>query len=175
MHYPVVIHKDPDSDYGVTVPDLPGCFSAGETLDEALDMAKEAVETHIEGLLLDGDPLPDPLELESHLANPDYSDAALWAVVDVDLSKLSGKSQRINVTIPDLFLRQIDEHVHTHDMTRSGLFLQGALAEIKKANEKAEGLVDAIQQSAAEHTKAGKKVARKKPASKKPAARKEVA
>ena len=37
MRYPVVIHKDPESDYGVTVPDLPGCFSAGETLDEALE------------------------------------------------------------------------------------------------------------------------------------------
>jgi HicB_like antitoxin of bacterial toxin-antitoxin system len=34
MRYPVVVHKDPDSDYGVTVPDLPGCFSAGETLPE---------------------------------------------------------------------------------------------------------------------------------------------
>jgi predicted RNase H-like HicB family nuclease len=37
MRYPVVIHKDLDSDYGVTVPDLPGCFSAGTTLDEALE------------------------------------------------------------------------------------------------------------------------------------------
>ena len=43
---PVVIHKDADSDYAVTVPDLPGCFSAGETLDETLAMAKEAIELH---------------------------------------------------------------------------------------------------------------------------------
>ena len=50
MRYPVVIHKDPESDYGVTVPDLSGCFSAGETLDEALLEVVEAIECHLEGL-----------------------------------------------------------------------------------------------------------------------------
>ena len=39
MRYPIVIHQDPESSYGVTVPDLPGCFSGGETLDAALAMA----------------------------------------------------------------------------------------------------------------------------------------
>ena len=42
MRYPVVIHKDVESVYGVTVPDLPGCFSAGETLEEAIESAQEA-------------------------------------------------------------------------------------------------------------------------------------
>ena len=44
MLYPVVVHKDQTSDYGVSVPDLPGCFSAGRTLDEALENIKEAIE-----------------------------------------------------------------------------------------------------------------------------------
>jgi predicted RNase H-like HicB family nuclease len=44
--YPSAIHKDHASDYGVTVPDLPGCFSAGASLDETLRMAQEAVELH---------------------------------------------------------------------------------------------------------------------------------
>ena len=44
MRYPVIVHKDPESDYGVTVPDLPGCFSAGETLDAALQEVVEAIE-----------------------------------------------------------------------------------------------------------------------------------
>ena len=43
-YYPVVIHKDNNSDYGVTVPDLPGCFSAGSSIEEALQQVKEAVE-----------------------------------------------------------------------------------------------------------------------------------
>ena len=58
MNYPVVLHKDRDSDYGVTVPDLPGCFSAGKTVDEALAMAKEAIELHIEELIDEGLPVP---------------------------------------------------------------------------------------------------------------------
>ncbi len=45
MKYSVVIHKDSKSDYGVIVPDLPGCFSAGSTIDEALENAKEAIES----------------------------------------------------------------------------------------------------------------------------------
>ena len=52
MRYPIVIHKDTDSDYGVIVPDLPGCFSAGTTLDEAMSMAQDAIECHIGGLYL---------------------------------------------------------------------------------------------------------------------------
>ena len=48
MNYPIVIHKDPDTDYGVTVPDLPGCFSAGSTIDEALWMARGAIELYLE-------------------------------------------------------------------------------------------------------------------------------
>jgi len=44
MRYPVVIHKDPESDYGVTGPDLAGCFTAGSTMDEALSEAVEAIE-----------------------------------------------------------------------------------------------------------------------------------
>lgn len=53
MRYPVVTHKDPQSDYGITVPDLPGCFSAGATMDEALQEAVEAIECHLEGMLID--------------------------------------------------------------------------------------------------------------------------
>jgi predicted RNase H-like HicB family nuclease len=66
MRFPVVIHKDADSDYGVTVPDLPGCFSAGDTIDDALTNAVEAIECHIEGLLLDGETVPHAVAIEHH-------------------------------------------------------------------------------------------------------------
>ena len=97
MRYPVVIHKDPDSDYGVTVPDLPGCFSAGETSDEALNEVVEAIECHLEGLLMDGESIPTPQTIEVHRVNPDYQDG-VWALVQVDVTKLSGKTKRVNIT-----------------------------------------------------------------------------
>jgi len=71
MRYPVVIHKDRKSDYGVTVPDLPGCFSAGETMEDALTNAVEAIECLIEGLLLEGDEIPQARPVETHIKNRD--------------------------------------------------------------------------------------------------------
>lgn len=129
MRYPVVIHKDPDSDYGVTVPDLPGCFSAGETLDEALVEVVEAIETHIEGLLQDEEPIPAPKSVEHHQQNPDFA-AGVWAVVSVDLSKLSGKSKRVNITVPERLLAMMDKYAADHGETRSGLITQATMEYI---------------------------------------------
>jgi predicted RNase H-like HicB family nuclease len=68
MRYPIYIHKDPDSAYGVTVPDVPGCFSAGDTMEEAILNATEAIECHIEGLLVDGEDYPTPQSLEFQIS-----------------------------------------------------------------------------------------------------------
>ena len=88
MKYSIVIHKEPDSDYGVTVPDIPGCYSAGTSMGEAMEMAQEAIQCHIEGLLIDGDPIPLSSEIEDHQDNPEFRNG-VWAIVEVDLSKLS--------------------------------------------------------------------------------------
>ena len=53
MRYPLAIHKDEDSCYGVTVPDIPGCFSAGDTIGEAVENAQEAIFEHLEVLAED--------------------------------------------------------------------------------------------------------------------------
>lgn len=98
MRYPIVIHKDPDSDYGVTVPDLPGCFSAGETLDDALIQATEAIECHLEALILDDEPIPTSNPLEYHQNNPDYADG-IWAVVTVDRAKLNGPELELPINL----------------------------------------------------------------------------
>ncbi len=127
MLYPVVIHKDPDSDYGATVPDLPGCFSAGDSTEEALGNVSEAIECHIEGILIDGEELPAPRCIEEHQKNPDFADG-LWAVVNVDLSKLSGKARRINVTIPELILHKVDAFATSSGESRSGI-LTSAVVE----------------------------------------------
>jgi predicted RNase H-like HicB family nuclease len=85
MNYLVAIHKDPDSDYGVTVPDLPGCFSAGSTFAEALVMAKEAIELHLDGLLDDGQEIPTPTsDVDAFLQDPTFADA-IWALVTVEI------------------------------------------------------------------------------------------
>ena len=129
MRYPVVIHKDPKSDYGVTVPDLSGCFSAGATLDEALLEVVEAIECHLEGLLIDGESIPVPQSVEHHQSNPDYADG-IWALVSIDLAKLSGKSKRVNITLPERVLKLMDKYASDNGETRSGLITQAALEYI---------------------------------------------
>ena len=126
MRYSVVVHKDRESDYGVTVPDLPGCFSAGETLDEALHEVVEAIECHLEGLLLDSEPIPTPQPIEAHQNNQDYA-GGVWAFVTVDLAKLSGKTRRVNVTLPERILTLMDNYASQHGETRSGLIAEAAL------------------------------------------------
>ncbi len=91
MRYPVVIHKDEDSAYGVTVPDLPGCFSAGETLEEALSSSQEAILSHIEALLMDGEAVPKQRPLKVHQENEDYADS-VWALVD-EAAKREGETR----------------------------------------------------------------------------------
>jgi predicted RNase H-like HicB family nuclease len=126
MRYPVVIHKDKESDYGVTVPDLPGCFSAGDTFDDALVQTIEAIECHVEGLLIDEEQIPLPSPIEQHQQNPDYADG-VWALVNVDLSKLSGKAKRINITLPERLVTVMDRFASAHGETRSGMIAQATI------------------------------------------------
>ncbi len=73
--YIALIHKDFDSDHGVSFPDLPGCISAGSTVDEARTMATEALALHLEGLAEDGEPLPRPSLLQDIMADALNRDA----------------------------------------------------------------------------------------------------
>ncbi len=129
MRYPVVLHKDLDSDYGVTVPDLPGCFSAGETIDEALAEVVEAIECHIEGLLIDGEPVPSPTSIETHRDDPNYVDG-VWALVTIDLSKLSSETTQVDVTVPERLLALVDQYAAQQGETRSGVMAQATLEYI---------------------------------------------
>lgn len=127
MKYSVVLHKDPQSDYSVTVPDLPGCFSAGNTIEEALSMTREAIECHIESMFLDGEMIPKSLSIEEHQANPDYADG-IWGIVDIDISRLCSKNKRVNIILPEFLLNTVDDYAKKHGETRSG-FLAHAVTE----------------------------------------------
>jgi predicted RNase H-like HicB family nuclease len=131
MRYPVVIHKDPDSDYGVTVPDLPGCFSAGSTVDEALDHAREAIELHLEGLIEDGEPVPKPSAVDNHQRKRRHR-GGVWAVIDIDPANLRVRAKRVNITMPERILDAVDRYAKTHHESRSGLLARAATAYIRQ-------------------------------------------
>ena len=121
--YIALIHKEADSDYGVSFPDLPGVISAGKTLDEARDMAAEALAVHLEGLAADGEAIPEPSSLEMIMSDVQNKDgvAVLVAAPAADV-----KSVRINVTMPADVLDQIDQYAAREGFTRSGFLAQAA-------------------------------------------------
>jgi predicted RNase H-like HicB family nuclease len=79
-HYIALIHKDADSDHGVSFPDLPGVITAGSTLDEAREMATEALALHLEGLAEDGDTAPEPSSFEQIMLVPENRDSVACLV-----------------------------------------------------------------------------------------------
>ena len=105
MRNPIAIETGDDTHaFGVVVPDLPGCFSAGDTLDEAIDNAKEAIELWLETVIDDGEAVPEPTSITEHQANPQFS-GWVWAVVPIDLAELSDKAERVNIMLPSRVLR----------------------------------------------------------------------
>jgi antitoxin HicB len=61
--FTILLHPEPeDGGYSVTVPALPGCYTQGETIGEAVERAREAIALHIEGLLADGEAVPEEAE-----------------------------------------------------------------------------------------------------------------
>ncbi len=80
MDYIAIIHKDPGSDFGVSFPDFPGCITAGRTLDEAKEMACEALSGHIAVMRETGEPVPEPSALDEAMNDPRFQDGVAFLV-----------------------------------------------------------------------------------------------
>ena len=128
MKYPIAIELgDKTHAFGVVVPDLPGCFSAGDTLDEAIDNAKEAIELWLETVIDDNGAVPEPGSISRHQAKKEFS-GWVWAVVPIDLAALSDKAERVNITLPARVLRRIDAAAKDAGESRSGYIARRAMA-----------------------------------------------
>ena len=123
-NYISIVHKDAKSDFGVSFPDFPGCITAGSSIDEAKDMAHDALSLHIKGMVEDGENIPAPSKLEDIMNNPDYSDAAAILIVSVSESK--PRSVRVNITVPEDMLRKIDIIAKKKGMSRSSFLVHAA-------------------------------------------------
>lgn len=111
MLYPIAIEVgDQNTSYGVIVPDILGCYSAGDSLEEAIENTREAITVHLETLVDMNVDIPLPKAVDSNLNNDEYR-GMLWALVDVDVSKYLGKTEKVNVTLPSRLIHMIDEKV----------------------------------------------------------------
>lgn len=118
-----LIHKDAESDFGVSFPDFPGVVTAGKDLDDARALAEEALAFHIEGLVEDGEVIPKPSSLEDVMADATNRDGV---AILVAAKTAAAKAVRVNVTLPEDVLAQIDAFAAAHGYSRSGFIARAA-------------------------------------------------
>src|ERR1035437_2744060 len=135
MEYIAYLHKDRKSDYGVSFPDFPGCVTAGKTLDEARRMAVEALSLHIEGMMEDGEAIPEPSTLDA-LANDPAMKGAVAFLVNVDIAE---KAERFNITARKSQMEEIDRRAKKEGKTRSAYMVASALAGAREKRPAREG------------------------------------
>jgi predicted RNase H-like HicB family nuclease len=120
MRYPIAIEPGTDTTaFGVVIPDLPGCFSAGDTLDEAVAGAEEAAAAWVDAALDAGQAIPAPTSLETMRRKPDYA-GWTFGIITLDPSLLDDTTERVNITLPRRVLKRLDALACAAGESRSG-------------------------------------------------------
>ncbi len=127
MRYPVAIEPGhADQAYGVVVPDLPGCFSAGDTLDEAMRGVEDAAAAWIDATLDAGGAIPPPGDLDALRNRPEFAGWS-FGVVTLDPAILDDSTERVNITLPRRVLERLDAQARRAGESRSGYIAQMTL------------------------------------------------
>lgn len=129
-YYPAVFEPTGDG-YSVWFPDLPGLTSAGDTPEDAMRNAEEGLQGHLALMIEDGDAVPEPSTLDAPL--PDWADGSkgIRMLVRAELEDNS-RAVRVNITVPEDLLQQIDRYAERHGFTRSGFLVATARERIKR-------------------------------------------
>ncbi len=128
MRYPIAIENGTDtSAWGVVVPDLPGCFSAGDTMEEALIQAELAITAWIETALDSGQAIPAPSSIDELRAGHAELEGWLWALVKLDPAMLDDTLERVNISLPRRVLHRLDARARSAGETRSGFIARMAI------------------------------------------------
>lgn len=132
MRYPIAIEPGTDTTaFGVIVPDLPGCFSAGDTLDEAVSGAEEAAAAWVDAALDAGQAIPGPTSLDTIRRMPDYTGWA-FGIITLDPALLDDTIERVNITLPRRVLRRLDALARAAGESRSGFIAHLTLEEPRR-------------------------------------------
>jgi predicted RNase H-like HicB family nuclease len=123
MEYIAYLHKDKNSDYGVSFPDFPGCITAGSSLEEARAMAAQALAFHVAGMREDGEAIPKPSTLDDLRGDP----AMKGAVAFLTELREPERTVRINITARQSQIAEIDRRARSKGLTRSSYIVQSAL------------------------------------------------
>ncbi len=131
MFYPVYVHKDKSSAYGLTFPDFPGCFSAADDVENISRAAQEAVEVHFDGEDMD---VPAPTSPETWSRDKRFT-GGYWMLLEIDLDRVSNKSVRLNISLPERLVVQIDAFAKSRRLSRSAFLAHAAMAQMRTAKQ----------------------------------------
>lgn len=131
MRYVAFVHKDPDSIYGVSFPDFPGCIAAEDTLEAVLESASDALAFHVRGMLADGEDIPDARSADEIAADPELEEDRVGAMVAlIPLVRDLGSTTRINVSLDLGLLEAIDSAARQRKQTRSAFIASAVRKEL---------------------------------------------
>lgn len=127
MLYPLYVHVgDAKHAHGVTFPDFPGCFAAADEWEDLPRAVQEAAEAHF----VDGDEnVPQPTPLEQLAIDPEYQ-GGVWMLFDIDISRINSKAVRLNISLPERLVQQIDAVARQRRMSRSAFLALAAEHEM---------------------------------------------
>lgn len=129
MQYPIAIEwGDDQTATGIVIPDIPGAITAGDTVEEAYQMAVEVAHIKLEEILATGQEIPMPSRIEALKQNPEYQGWG-WGIIDIDITPYLGKTEKVNVTLPGVVIRQIDAYVALHGLKSRSAFLANLAME----------------------------------------------
>lgn len=133
MQYPIAIEwGDENTATGIVFPDIPGATTAGDTIEQAYEMAVEVAHIQLEELANAGKPIPKPRSIAEHRDNPEFAGWG-WGLVEIDLTPYLGKAEKVNVTLPGRLVKQIDDYVSVHGIkSRSAFLARAAQHELER-------------------------------------------
>mgnify|MGYP000025786637 FL=1 len=129
MKYPIAIEPGGNKlAWSVTIPDLPGCFSAADSgIDEAIENAKEAIELWIEAALDAGEDIPKPSSITDLQKKKEFK-GYIWAIAEIDPALLSDDIERVNISLPKRVLARLDAKAKSAGENRSAFIAHMAIS-----------------------------------------------
>lgn len=149
-HYIAVLVPERSGGWAVLFPDLPGCASQGETLDEAIAMASDALAGHLAVARDYGDPIPTPRSVDEIRSDKDWcsQNNVQWSkamVAPILVRPPLGKPERVTISMDSNILREVDAYAERRDLTRSAVLTAGAELLLGRSRSSEEELQSATQ------------------------------
>ena len=132
MKFPAFIEKKNDT-WCLSFVDVPGCQVTANSVNETMDLANQNLAEHFAILAEYGETIPNASSMDEALIKVNQNNV-IWGIIDFDITPYLGKSHKINVTLPEILIKQIDDRVSKseHYKTRSGFIATACIQELSK-------------------------------------------